>query len=88
MLQQDMPDDYVVATGETYTVRQFLDLAFKRIGISDWSDYVVIDPKFYRPAEVDYLLGIPLKAERSLGWVRNIGFEDLVNRMVDYDVKT
>jgi len=87
MLQQETPDDYVIATGETYTVRQFLDAAFSRIGIEDWDDYVVIDPEFYRPAEVDYLLGIPTKAEERLGWERKISFTDLANRMVDHDVK-
>jgi GDPmannose 4,6-dehydratase len=86
MLQQETPDDYVIATGETYTVRQFLDAAFSRIGIEDWDDYVVIDPEFYRPAEVDYLLGIPTKAEERLGWERKISFTDLANRMVDHDV--
>ncbi len=68
MLQQDEPDDYVVATGETYSVADFLDAAFEAVGISDWSNLVYIDPKFYRPAEVDYLLGIPTKAEDKLGW--------------------
>ena len=87
MLQQDEPDDYVVATGETYSVREFLDIAFGHIGISDWGDHVVIDPKFYRAAEVDYLLGIPTKAENKLGWVRKVSFKDLATRMVDYDVK-
>jgi len=87
MLQQDTPDDYVVATGETYTVRQFLDVAFARVGIEDWGGYVVIDPEFYRPAEVDYLLGIPTKAEKMLGWERKISFTDLANRMVDHDVE-
>ena len=87
MLQQETPDDYVIATGETYTVRQFLDVAFARIGIENWDNYVVIDPEFYRPAEVDYLLGIPTKAEEKLGWERKISFTDLANRMVDHDVK-
>mgnify|MGYP003148868783 FL=1 len=87
MLQQEEPDDYVVATGETYTVRQFLDAAFARIGVKDWNDYVVIDPKFYRPAEVDYLLGIPTKAEKKLGWERQVSFTQLAERMVDYDVE-
>ena len=87
MLQQDTPDDYVVATGETYSVRHFLNVAFYRIGIDDWTQYVVVDPEFYRPAEVDYLLGIPRKAEEKLGWRRDVSFEALVNRMVDYDVK-
>jgi GDPmannose 4,6-dehydratase len=87
MLQQEAPDDYVVATGETYSVRDFLDVAFARVGIDDWSNLVVIDPKFYRPAEVDHLLGIPLKAEKELDWKRKVSFKELVRRMVDSDCK-
>jgi len=87
MLQQDEPDDYVVATGETYSVADFLDAAFEAAGISDWSNLVYIDPKFYRPAEVDYLLGIPTKAEDKLGWKRKISFADLAERMVKFDVE-
>ena len=88
MVQHETPDDYVVATGETYSVRQFLDVAFKHVGIDDWQHLVVIDPEFYRPAEVDYLLGIPAKAKRVLGWEPHISFEQLVERMVDSDVET
>ena len=87
MVQHETSNDYVVATGETYSVRQFLDIAFKHIGIEDWQDLVVIDPEFYRPAEVDYLLGIPEKAKRVLGWEPQISFEQLVERMVDSDVE-
>ena len=87
MLQQDTADDYVVATGETHSVREFIHLAFNHIGINDWSDYIEIDPEFYRPAEVDYLLGIPTKAETKLGWRRNVSFQNLVERMVDNDVQ-
>jgi GDPmannose 4,6-dehydratase len=87
MLQEETPDDYVIATGETYSVRDFLDAAFARVGIDDWSRLVVIDPEFYRPAEVDYLLGIPKKAEKQLHWERRVSFTDLANRMVDHDVK-
>ena len=87
MVQHETPDDYVVATGETHSVREFLDIAFKHIGIEDWEDYVVIDPEFYRPAEVDYLLGIPTKANQKLGWEPEISFKKLVERMVDSDVK-
>jgi GDPmannose 4,6-dehydratase len=86
MLQQDEPDDYVVATGETHSVADFLDAAFAAVDIDDWSNLVFIDPKFYRPAEVDYLLGIPTKAEEKLGWKRKISFNDLAKRMVDCDV--
>jgi GDPmannose 4,6-dehydratase len=85
MLQQDEPDDYVVATGKTYSVADFLDAAFSAVDIKDWSDLVYIDPKFYRPAEVDYLLGVPKKAEDKLGWKRKISFNDLAKRMVDCD---
>ena len=87
MLQQEEADDYVVATGETYSVRDFLDVAFAKVGIDDWSNLVVIDPRFYRPAEVDHLLGIPTKAENELGWERKVSFKDLVHRMVDSDCK-
>jgi GDPmannose 4,6-dehydratase len=87
MLQQETPDDYVVATGQTYSVREFLDAAFARIGIENWVNYVVVDPQFYRPSEVDYLLGIPAKAERVLGWQREISFTQLAERMVDHDVE-
>jgi GDPmannose 4,6-dehydratase len=87
MVQHETPDDYVVATGETYSVRQFLDVAFKHIEIDDWDSLVVIDPKFYRPAEVDYLLGIPAKAKRVLGWEPQISFKQLVERMVNSDVE-
>ena len=87
MLQQEEADDYVVATGETYSVRDFLDVAFAKVGIDDWSNLVVIDPQFYRPAEVDHLLGIPTKAEGKLGWERKVSFKDLVHRMVDSDCK-
>jgi len=87
MVQHETPNDYVVATGETYSVRQFLDIAFRHIGIEDWQDLVVIDPEFYRPAEVDYLLGIPAKAKRILGWEPEISFQQLVERMVDSDVE-
>ena len=87
MVQHETPNDYVVATGETHSVRDFLNIAFKHIGIDDWEDYVVIDPEFYRPAEVDYLLGIPAKAKRVLGWQPEISFQQLVERMVDSDVE-
>jgi GDPmannose 4,6-dehydratase len=87
MVQHETPNDYVVATGETHSVREFLDIAFRHIGIDDWDDFVVIDPEFYRPAEVDYLLGIPAKAKRVLGWEPEISFQKLVERMVDSDVE-
>jgi len=86
MLQQESPQDYVICTGETHTIREFLDVAFSHIGIDDWSNLVVQDPEFYRPAEVDYLRGDCSKANNILGWKPENSFEDLVKRMVDYDI--
>lgn len=86
MLQQKTPEDYVVSTYSTHSVREFLDLAFARVGVSDWSNYVISDKSFYRPAEVDYLLGKCDKAMDKLNWRPNINFETLVNRMVDNDI--
>jgi GDPmannose 4,6-dehydratase len=85
MLQQDSPDDYVVATGETYSVQQFCEVAFGHVGL-DWEEFVVIDEAFYRPAEVDLLVGDAKKARDVLGWQPEVGFEDLVTMMVDADV--
>jgi GDPmannose 4,6-dehydratase len=86
MLQQDTADDYVVATGETHSIRDFLDVAFARVGIDDWSKHVVQDPRFFRPAEVDVLIGDPTKAQERLGWKPKISFEELAQMMVDADV--
>jgi len=86
MLQQDTADDYVIATGETHSIRDFLDLAFTRVGIADWAPLVTQDPAFYRPAEVDLLIGDPRKARATLGWAPQVGFTDLVHMMVDNDV--
>lgn len=86
MLQQDNPDVYVVATGRTTTVRDMCQIAFSRVGL-DYEKYVVIDPKFYRPAEVDLLLGDPSKAKEKLGWTAKTSLEDLINMMVDADMK-
>jgi GDPmannose 4,6-dehydratase len=85
MLQQDRPDDYVVATGETHTVEEFVRLAFDHVGL-DWKQYVVVDPQFYRPAEVDLLLGDPARARRELGWEPQVTFPQLVTMMVDADL--
>jgi GDPmannose 4,6-dehydratase len=85
MLQQDKPDDYVVATGETHSVREFLEIAFSHVGLR-YEDYVVIDPRFIRPAEVDLLLGNPAKAHTRLGWKPEVSFEQLVTMMVDADM--
>lgn len=82
MLQQPAPDDYVIATGETHSVEEFLNLAFAHVGLG-WERYVAIDPKYFRPAEVDLLLGNPAKAKRQLGWSPEIKFHDLVRIMVD-----
>ena len=85
MLQQDTPDDYVVATGETHTVRELVETAFGRVGL-DYERYVVTDPAFIRPAEVDLLIGDPTKAKTKLGWELQTSFPDLVNMMVDADL--
>jgi GDPmannose 4,6-dehydratase len=87
MLQQEQPDDYVICTGETHTIREFLNAAFDCIGISNWSDYVIQDPQFYRPAEVDYLRGDNTKAKNILGWEPKTSFETLVHMMVEGDIK-
>ena len=86
MLQQDSPQDYVICTGETHTIRELLDVAFKHVGIDDWSELVVQDPEFYRPAEVDYLRGCNDKAKKILGWEPKHSFEDLVRIIVEHDI--
>jgi GDPmannose 4,6-dehydratase len=86
MLQQDAPDDYVIATGETHSVDEFLTLAFEKAGLGDFRQYVKHDPKFFRPAEVDLLIGDPSKAEKKLGWKREVGFDQLVDMMVKHDI--
>ena len=87
MLQHDTPEDFVIATGETHTIREFLDLAFGEVGIDDWSPYVRQDPKFLRPAEVDLLIGDASKARERLGWVPEVSFPDLVKMMVAHDLE-
>jgi GDPmannose 4,6-dehydratase len=86
MLQQEQPDDYVVGTGETHSVEEFVQIAFDHVGL-DWRRHVVVDPAFYRPAEVDLLLGDPTKAQRVLGWRREVSFPQLVTMMVDADLE-
>jgi GDPmannose 4,6-dehydratase len=86
MLQQEQADDYVVSTGRTYYVRDFVRLAFESVGL-DYEPYVIVDPRFYRPAEVDLLIGDPAKARRVLGWEPTVSFEDLVDRMVVADLE-
>lgn len=87
MLQADEPDDYVVATGETHTVREFVTLAFQSAGITDWEKYVKLDPRFQRPAEVPHLRGKVGKAKSKLGWEPKVSFEQLVDMMVKADVE-
>ena len=85
MLQQDEPDDYVVSTDETHSVREFCEIAFGHVGL-DWEQYVVVDEAFFRPAEVDLLVGDSSKAREKLGWTPTVGFEQLVTMMVDADL--
>ena len=86
MLQQDKPDDYVIATGETRSVKEFTQYAFDYVGL-DWQDYVVIDKNFYRPAEIHELTGDYSKAERVLGWTPQVKFKELIKIMVESDIK-
>ena len=86
MLQQDAPDDYVVATGETHSVREFLDEVFGHLDL-DWTEYVKKDPKYFRPTEVDFLLGDPGKAKKELGWQPKVTFKELAQMMTDADMK-
>ncbi|GGF92354.1 GDP-mannose 4,6-dehydratase [Paenibacillus abyssi] len=86
MLQQDTPDDFVISTGETHTVEELVEIAFGHVGLS-WRDYVVVDPKFVRPAEVDLLLGDCTKAKEKLGWKLEVDFEQLVTMMVESDLR-
>ena len=86
MLQQDVPEDYVIATGETHSIREFLDESFGYAGL-DWQNYVEIDPKYYRPAEVELLIGDYSKAKAELGWEPKVKFKELIKIMVDADLK-
>jgi GDPmannose 4,6-dehydratase len=86
MLQQDEPDDYVIATGETHSVEEFLTLTFEKVGLGGWRNFVRHDPKFLRPAEVDLLIGDPSKAKEKLGWQPEVGFDELVDMMVAHDI--
>lgn len=87
MMQHDIPDDFVLATGETHSIEEFLTLAFAEIGVDDWHPYVTQNPAFMRPAEVDILLGDPTKAERELGWTREVDFPGLVRIMIAHDLR-
>ena len=86
MLQQDKPDDYVIATGETHSVKEFLAEAFRYAGL-DWKKYVKIDKKYFRPAEVDILIGDSTKARKKLKWKPKVNFKELVRMMVDADME-
>jgi GDPmannose 4,6-dehydratase len=86
MLQQDEADDYVVATGEAHSVREFAEVAFSLVGL-DYKDFIVMDPQLYRPAEVDVLVGDPAKAEKHLGWRSTTSFQELVRLMVEADLR-
>jgi GDPmannose 4,6-dehydratase len=86
MLQQDEPDDFVISTGEAHTVQEFVEKAFAHAGLDDWEQYVRQDPKFFRPAEVDLLIGDSAKAKAVLGWEPEVGFDELVKMMVDNDM--
>jgi GDPmannose 4,6-dehydratase len=85
MMQQPKPDDYILATGETHSVREFLDEAFGYLGL-DWHKYVGVDPRYFRPTEVDLLLGNPAKARNILGWQAKTKFRELVKIMVDAEL--
>lgn len=87
MLQQDTPDDYVIATNCTYSIKDFLDEAFIAVGIADWEPYIQIDPQFMRPAEVDVLRGNAVKAQKQLGWEPKTDFKQMVHTMVQNDIK-
>ena len=86
MLQQDKPDDYVIATGETHSIKEFLDIAFGYVNLN-WHDYVIFDERYLRPAEVDLLVGDPSKAETALCWEKTVTFQELVKLMVDSDIR-
>ena len=87
MLQQDEPDDYVIATGETHSIREFLDIAFNVVGVKDWSDYVIQDERFMRPAEVDVLRGDASRARQKLNWVNKTSFKQLITKMLENDIR-
>ena len=87
MLQQEKPDDYIIATNEKHSIRDFLNVAFNYVGINNYEDYVKQDPQFMRPAEVDVLRGDYTKAKNKIGWSPKTSFEDLVKKMVTNDIK-
>jgi GDPmannose 4,6-dehydratase len=87
MLQEEQPDDYVIASGETHAVREFLELSFNHVGIKDWEKHVKLDPRYFRPAEVDLLVGDPTKAREKLGWEPSVSFQELVGMMMEADLE-
>ena len=87
ILQQETPDDFVVATGETHSVREFLEQAFEYSGLGDWQKYVEIDPRYFRPSEVEILIGNSRKIKEKLGWDPKIKFDDLIKIMIDADFR-
>jgi GDPmannose 4,6-dehydratase len=87
MLQQDVPEDFVIATNKTHTVRECVQIAFDEAGLSDWESYVRLDPQFLRPAEVDQLIGNPAKAKAKLGWEPKTSFEELIRLMTRSDLE-
>lgn len=87
MMQQEKPDDYVIGTGQSHSVKDFVEAAFKCVGINNWQDYIEIDPRYYRPAEVENLIGDAKKAKERLGWEPKTKFEELVKKMVDNNLK-
>jgi len=87
MMQQKEPDDYVIGTGESHSVREFVEAAFKHAGISNWRDYIEIDLRYFRPSEVENLIANPQKAKEKLGWEVKTKFKDLVRIMVKADLK-
>jgi GDPmannose 4,6-dehydratase len=86
MLQQERPDDYVIATGETHTVREFCEAAFSHLGL-EYERYVTVDPDLFRPVDINVLFGDPTKAREVLGWVPKVGFAELVAKMTDADLE-
>jgi GDPmannose 4,6-dehydratase len=87
MLQQNQPDDYVIATGTAHSIRDVLDVAFARTGVGDWSAYVTQDKRFFRPIDVDHLVGDPSKAREVLTWRERVAFRELIEMMVDADIQ-
>ena len=88
MMQRNTPDDYVVGTGKSHSVRDFVEAALECAGISDWQNYVGVDPRYYRPTEVEHLVADPAKAKKELGWEAKTEFNDLVKIMVKHDLKS